>query len=656
MKGISAPLVRISYSSDDICEYLLPLDRAGTDIPELSLSLCCDGELYIPIIHAHTDRTIRSVALEYRFEQPNGGELHYYSDGTCTNNVTHAGVLGSEDEAVSRNVIVARRGETGDAVGIGFVTAHRFYAYITLTCEGFTVFYDMEDKPLRPGEEYRLESYMLCDGEVNAFLDTYAETVARVNHCRPYRDKLVGFCSWSCYYGDVDEEKISRAADMLARYLPGEANLVQIDDGWQRSRSFPGIWETNIERFPSGIPALAERVHSLGMRFGLWLAPVLASEDSEYYESVCDFVREDCTPLPRVHTFDFDREEFYSLLRETFSRMRGMGCDYYKLDFLDGALGKMGEPKKSVYRFKSDYSVAMFRRVLSTIREAAGEDAILLSCGSPMLETMGIFDAQRVSCDIIIGKNKAFPSYWQTMKDVTATVFHRQFYNGTALLSDPDGLVLRDVDNGDGFNASYSEARLWAVAVALSGGTVLHNEELENLSPARRALLLDQLPSLGVRGRAVDFFAPYPETVVAECPDGARYLALFNYSYAMEDLHSSLSDIGMENALIFDCHARSFVGLASELIAENVNPHDALLYLLLPQPDAPAFLYSDGDMFLGRVRLRGELRGGVLGVLGESRDGEKFYGYYPSDALPEGVSGVAAGDGIIAEIGRADKM
>ena len=46
----------------------------------------------------------------------------------------------------------------------------------------------------------------------------------------------------------------------------------------------------------------------------------------------------------------------------------------------------------------------------------------------------------------------------------------------------------------------------------------------------------------------------------------------------------------------------------------------------------------------------------MLGVLGEPRDGEKFYGYYPSDALPEGVSGVAAGGGIIAEIGRADKM
>ncbi len=654
MKGISAPLVRITYTSDG--ELLFPLGLVQTEPSELSLVLTRDGELHTPIIHSRTDRALRSVALEYRFEQPPAeGELHYYSDGTCTNNVTHAGVLGEEDEAVSRNVIVARRGETGDAVGIGFVTAHRFYAYITLTQEGFTVFYDMEDKPLRAGEEYRLESFMLFDGEVNAFLESYAETVARVNHCRPYRDKLVGFCSWSCYYGDIDEEKISRAADMLVRYLPGEANLVQIDDGWQRSRSFPGIWETNTERFPHGMEALADKVHSLGMRFGLWLAPVLASEDSEYYERVRGMVREDCTPLPRVHTFDLDREEFYELLRETFTRMRGMGCDYYKLDFLDGALGRMGEPKKDVYRFKSDYSVALFRRVLRTIREAVGDDAVLLSCGSPMLETMGIFDAQRISCDIIIGKNKDFPSYWQTMKDVTATLFHRQFYNGTALLSDPDGLVLRDVDNGDGFNASYSEVRLWAVAVALSGGTVLHNEELEQLSPARRALLLDQLPPLGVIGRAVDFFEPYPSAVVADCADGARYLALFNYSESMVDLHFSLADIGMEHALVFDCHVRSFVGLVSEIDATNVNPHDALLYLLLPEPDAPAFLCASGDMFLGRMRLRSELCGDEISVCGSMREGEKYYGYYPCGSVPSGVTGTPVGSGVIAEIGRSDK-
>lgn len=654
----STPLVRICYTS--ACgtdERILPLSRAGSDIPELSLTLTEDGGVFTPVFHALSDRAVRSVSFEYRFSEPLGGTcMHYYCDGTCTNNVTKAGILGAGDELVSRTVIVARPGESGDSVGIGFVTAHRFYAYLTLTEEGFTVFYDMEDKPLVPGEEYRLEGFILCDGEVEAFLERYGDTVARINSCRPYRESLVGFCSWSCYYGDIDEEKISRAADMLSRYLPGQANLVQIDDGWQRSRSFPGIWEHNEERFPHGMKALADKVHSMGMLFGLWLAPVLAAESSEYYDRVRSMVREDCTPLPGTHTFDLDREEFYELLTETFSRMKALGCDYFKLDFLDGALGKMGAPKKDVYRFKSDYSVALFRRVLRTIREAVGDDTVLLSCGSPILETAGIFDAQRVSCDIIIGKNKEFPSYWQTMKDVVATVYHRQFYNGRVLLSDPDGLVLRDVDLGDGFNASYSEVRLWSVAVALSGGTVLHNEELENLSPARRALLLDQLPPLGIRGRAVDYYEPYPGAVVADYKDGAKYLALFNYSDTMADLSFSLSSIGLGSSMIFDCFSREYVATAAELRADNVNPHDAMLYLILPVPCEPTFLYSTGDMFLGRSRLTSVSRDGDMRVVGERREGERCYVFYPCGTEPEGASGVKTEAGLIAEIGARDKM
>lgn len=62
----------------------------------------------------------------------------------------------------------------------------------------------------------------------------------------------------------------------------------------------------------------------------------------------------------------------------------------------------------------------------------------------------------------------------------------------------PDGLVVRDYENGDGFDCTYSEALFWTVTVALSGGSVLYNEELENLSPARRDLILGQLPPLGI--------------------------------------------------------------------------------------------------------------------------------------------------------------
>lgn len=176
-------------------------------------------------------------------------------------------------------------------------------------------------------------------------------------------------------------------------------------------------------------------------------------------------------------------------------------ADYFKLDFLDGLLGKMGAGQKDVIRYKTDYCVALFRKAMQTIRDTVGNDIILLSCGSPILECAGIFDIQRISCDIIWGKDFGVPSYWAIMQQVTSTVFHRYFYNHSVFLNDPDGLVVRDYDNGDGFDCTYSEAQFWAISVALSGGSVLYNEELENLSPARRKLILDQLPPLGITGR-----------------------------------------------------------------------------------------------------------------------------------------------------------
>ena len=62
MKGISAALVRITYTSDG--ELLFPLGLVQTEPSELSLVLTRDGELHTPIIHSRTDRALRSVALE----------------------------------------------------------------------------------------------------------------------------------------------------------------------------------------------------------------------------------------------------------------------------------------------------------------------------------------------------------------------------------------------------------------------------------------------------------------------------------------------------------------------------------------------------------------------------------------------------------------
>ena len=46
--------------------------------------------------------------------------------------------------------------------------------------------------------------------------------------------------------------------------------LVNLDDCWQRSRDAQGTIQADPTDFPSGIPALADYVHSKKLKFGLY--------------------------------------------------------------------------------------------------------------------------------------------------------------------------------------------------------------------------------------------------------------------------------------------------------------------------------------------------------------------------------------------------
>ena len=60
-----------------------------------------------------------------------------------------------------------------------------------------------------------------------------------------------------------------------------------LDDGWfgKRDNDFCalGDWEVNEEKIKGGLPALAERIHGLGLKFGLWVEPEMINEDSDLY-------------------------------------------------------------------------------------------------------------------------------------------------------------------------------------------------------------------------------------------------------------------------------------------------------------------------------------------------------------------------------------
>ena len=60
-----------------------------------------------------------------------------------------------------------------------------------------------------------------------------------------------------------------------------------MDDGWfgQRKTDHAGLgdWYVNKEKFPNGLKPLIDKVHSLGMDFGLWVEPEMVNPDSDLY-------------------------------------------------------------------------------------------------------------------------------------------------------------------------------------------------------------------------------------------------------------------------------------------------------------------------------------------------------------------------------------
>jgi len=67
-----------------------------------------------------------------------------------------------------------------------------------------------------------------------------------------------------------------------------------MDDGWfgQRKDDHAGLgdWYVNAEKFPRGLKPLIDKVHALGMDFGLWVEPEMVNPDSDLYRKHPDWV------------------------------------------------------------------------------------------------------------------------------------------------------------------------------------------------------------------------------------------------------------------------------------------------------------------------------------------------------------------------------
>ncbi len=105
------------------------------------------------------------------------------------------------------------------------------------------------------------------------------------------RPRPVIYNSWEATGFNVNEAGQIALAEKAANL--GVDRFV-MDDGWfgQRKNDHAGLgdWYVNKEKFPNGLKPLIDKVHSLGMDFGLWVEPEMVNPDSDLYRQHPDWV------------------------------------------------------------------------------------------------------------------------------------------------------------------------------------------------------------------------------------------------------------------------------------------------------------------------------------------------------------------------------
>jgi len=569
-----------------------------------------------------------SVALLLSFGKNRiGGEfpLYMFNNQLSTNAFAKIEQIGANSGPIRSREIVTVHSDKGD-LNAAFTTFERFYTEFVTDHSDLKAVWHLENKRVCPGIEYVLEKIALDDSLGGLeFFELYTETLHDRYIIKPIKPIPAGWSSWSCLYDKVDENAVLYQAGLLSKdFLKIGADLVQIDDGWEKEGLFGAYWTHDEKKFPSDIPGLSKKLTDLGLKLGLWMAPGMVVDHSSRFEELSPLMNRkdgnifklfggnDALPADKngsVYGLDIAKEEVIELMREMFSRgVNDFKAVYFKIDFIVNLLLRMGVESSRV-EYKDGYSVELYRHYMKELRKTVGDEIFLLACGAPIGESVGIFDSIRISSDITWnGADSPWhPGAWNIIRNDAQCAVLRSPFHKKVFINDPDALLVRDyvTDKGsDGMSLTLDEAKMWATVVAMCGGQILINEELDKLSDERKALCANILPPLGLAARPRDFYEyPWCSEAFIDVSDDARLTALYNWGD--DEITKTVTNPYDDRAIMVDCWSHQIIGYLDGSCTFDLPAHTCRSMMIKKLPDKCDFLFSDGDFYLGLNGKRG---------------------------------------------------
>lgn len=369
----------------------------------------------------------------------------------------------------------------------------------------------------------------------------------------------MGWNSWNTFTWDINEDLVKEVADVFVSegYKDAGYEYIVIDDCWAlRERDENGNLVPDPEKFPSGMRALADYIHSKGLKFGMYSCAGTHT----------------CAGFPGSFEHEFqDAKQFAE-----------WGVDYLKYDYCFKPRNMSGE--------------LLYKRMSLALKNS-GRDILFSACNWGYDD---VYSWIRESGPHMYRSTGDIQDSWESIKNIALSQLDKTPYTGSFCHNDMDMLVvgmyggsnsgwIANKVGGCTDNEYKTHFALWCIM----GSPLMIGCDVRKANDITKRILLNKdliAINQDVEGRGAYRIKPEPNwfhtdevfMLVKVLSDGDLAIGFFNLSDSQREVPLLFWDLGLPNASgvqlsLYDCWEQKELGVFKERFAPVVPARDCVV-------------------------------------------------------------------------------
>jgi hypothetical protein len=421
-----------------------------------------------------------------------------------------------------------------------------------------------------------------------ALLATGTAGAAPVKHVDIPANPPMGWSSWSSLHESISTSIIEAQAKSLHDNLASVGyQYVNIDAGWQNGVDKYGRPTYDTTKFTTGIAPVAAYVHSLGLKFGIYLVPGIPAAavtanspilGTKYHiKDIADTSKPGNTAQDGSAAIDYSKPGAMAYVQSEANLLASWGVDYLKMDFVGPGGGKIAADNRA--------DMQAWHNAIQNSRRAIHLE-LSNSLSFDNASTWAKYsNGWRIEGDVECYSHCTGLTNWamrvsQRFTDVPKWIP----FAGPGHWNDLDSLEVGNGTTTDGLSADEEQSTitLWSIESApLLLGTNLAKLDANDLTLLKNK----EVVAVDQSGHPAHPVSQSTQQQVwfAKNPDGSYTVALFNLGSASATVNATWKELGISgSASVRDLWAGKNLGTQASGFSATLASHASRLLRVVP--------------------------------------------------------------------------